>query len=97
MACYNYIDTILLITIVLSFPVGIPTISDPEYRDLIGISHESGLGLIICKTSGFPPTSVVWKKDNSSVSGNSSAYLAMQTVVNRATSSYSNTLMHLEY
>lgn len=52
----------------------------------------SGLGLITCKTSGFPPTSVVWKKDNSSLNGDSSAYQAMQRVVSRAKSSYSNTL-----
>ena len=67
--------------------------SSPEYRDLTDISHMSGLGLIMCNTSGFPPTSVVWKKNNSSVNGDSSAYQAMQRVVNRTTSSYSNILI----
>ena len=67
--------------------------SNPEYRDLTDISHMSGLGLILCKTSGFPPTSVMWKKDNSSVNGDSSRYQAMQKVVNRASSSYNNILI----
>ena len=67
--------------------------SNPEYKDLTNISHTSGLGLIICNTSGFPPTSVVWKKNNSSVNGDSSAYQTMQRVVWRATSAYSNILI----
>ena len=67
--------------------------SNLEYRDLTDISHMSGLGLVMCKTSGFSPTSVVWKKNNSSLNGDRSAYQAMQSVVNRATSSYSNTLI----
>ena len=53
----------------------------------------TGLGLVMCNTSGFPPTSVMWKKDNYSVNGDTNAYQAFQRVVNRATSSYSNILI----
>lgn len=58
--------------------VGMPTVSNPDYRDLIGMANITGLAMIMCNSSVFPSTSVIWKKDNITIREDNTAYQATQ-------------------
>ena len=76
---------------------GAPTLSSLQYRDLTEVDNSPELGMIVCYSRGFPPTSVSWKRDNISFSVNDSvSYQQTQRVVGRATSLYSNILIFLD-
>ena len=74
--------------------IGMPTLSPPEYRNLIEVVDTPALGMILCNSSGFPPTHLSWKKDNILLSGeDNESYQQIQQVVSRALSVYSNILI----
>lgn len=70
-----------------------PTVSNPDYRDLIGMANITGLAMIMCNSSVFPSTSVIWKKDNITIREDNTAYQATQRVTSRSSSTYVNTLV----
>lgn len=49
--------------------------------------------MVSCNSSGFPPTKVVWKKDDIIITDHDNRYQAIQTVVNRRSSLYINSLI----
>lgn len=73
---------------------GIPTLSLPEYKNLIEVAGSPALGMIFCNSSGFPPTRLLWKKNNILLSEeDNGSYEQIQRVVSRALSVYSNILI----
>ena len=69
--------------------------SAPEYIDLTQVADEPALGVIVCNSSGFPPTHVSWERGNSLIPANegSNSYEQIQRVVSRTSSLYSNILV----
>ena len=67
--------------------------SPPEYVDLIEVADEPALGMVVCNSSGFPPTHISWEKDNALLSTEDSSYQQIQRVVSRGSSLYSNILI----
>ena len=79
------------------FFIGIPSVSTPEFSRFNWYTDSDintpPLAMVSCNSSGFPPTRVVWKKDNIVITEEDNAYQAMQRVVNRRSSLYINSLI----
>ena len=79
--CQNYSHTIAL-----GFPPAVPRVMAME-RNL-----SSSLSTLTCTSTGSPPTNVIWMKDGETLITNGTTYSLTQTLVDRVTSTYNNTL-----
>ena len=76
------------------FFVGKSSVSTPQYTDWTNKTDVRGFGMISCRSSGFPPTNIVWKKNNIPLSMNdSNKYRTMQIITSRVSSVYTNVLI----
>ena len=68
------------------FPPAVPRVMAME-RNL-----SSSLSTLTCTSTGSPPTNVKWMKDGETLITNGTMYSLTQTLVDRVTSTYNNTL-----
>lgn len=55
-------------------------------------SISSSLSTLTCTSTGSPPTTVTWTKDEETLITNGTTYSLTQTLVDRVSSTYNNTL-----
>ena len=84
---YLSLHYFLFITQTLIYPSAAPSVT------AVGRNISSSLSTLTCTSTGSPPTNITWTKDGETLMTDGTMYSLTQTLADRTTSTYNNTLI----